>query len=226
ASAQCGCSHFPLSLTLTPIQKWRKSFYSMMLNLLLLLPSLTAMAWKTQPIKCNIQDRIPIDHKYFQSGDLIIGGMTSFVFITRDERNFEKDPHHSITITVSMCSKSCLPGYFKKKQEDKPFCCYNCLPCPKEKMSSQEGETLNYTSFVKLGLIFIKMILILLLLLLPYMTCKSQSIKCSIQDPIPIDHKYFQQGDLIIGAITSFVFTTRNTESFEEDPHHSLASES
>ncbi|KAK9397357.1 type-2 vomeronasal receptor [Crotalus adamanteus] len=70
------------------------------------------------------------------------------------------------------------------------------------------------------------MILILLLVLLPYMTCKTPSIKCSIQDPIPIDHKYFQSGDLVIGAITSFVFTTRNAESFEEDPHHSLFSES
>ncbi|XP_039203202.1 vomeronasal type-2 receptor 26-like [Crotalus tigris] len=58
------------------------------------------------------------------------------------------------------------------------------------------------------------------------MTCKTPSIKCSIQDPIPIDHKYFQSGDLVIGAITSFVFTTRNAESFEEDPHHSLISES
>ncbi|XP_032092086.1 vomeronasal type-2 receptor 26-like [Thamnophis elegans] len=54
------------------------------------------MACKSHPIKCNIQDPIPIDHKYFQPGDLIIGGMTSFVFITRDVGTFEKDPHHSV----------------------------------------------------------------------------------------------------------------------------------
>ncbi|XP_070586529.1 vomeronasal type-2 receptor 26-like [Erythrolamprus reginae] len=42
------------------------------------------------------------------------------------------------TIPVSVCTNSCLPGYFKKKQEEKPFCCYNCLPCPKDKMSSQK----------------------------------------------------------------------------------------
>uniref|UniRef100_A0A670YZ83 G-protein coupled receptors family 3 profile domain-containing protein n=1 Tax=Pseudonaja textilis TaxID=8673 RepID=A0A670YZ83_PSETE len=45
---------------------------------------------------------------------------------------------HEETIPDSVCTESCLPGYFKKKQEEKPFCCYDCLPCPKEKMSSQK----------------------------------------------------------------------------------------
>ncbi|XP_034278637.2 vomeronasal type-2 receptor 26-like [Pantherophis guttatus] len=40
-------------------------------------------------------------------------------------------------IPISVCTESCLPGYFKRKQEEKPFCCYDCHPCPKEKMSSQ-----------------------------------------------------------------------------------------
>ncbi|XP_070584621.1 vomeronasal type-2 receptor 26-like [Erythrolamprus reginae] len=53
------------------------------------------MDCKTQPIKCNNQDPIPIEHKYFQPGDLIIGGITSFNLITRDLGNFEDDPHHS-----------------------------------------------------------------------------------------------------------------------------------
>uniref|UniRef100_A0A670Z5J6 G-protein coupled receptors family 3 profile domain-containing protein n=1 Tax=Pseudonaja textilis TaxID=8673 RepID=A0A670Z5J6_PSETE len=30
----------------------------------------------------------------------------------------------------------CLPGYFKKKQKGKPFCCYDCFPCPEEKISN------------------------------------------------------------------------------------------
>ncbi|XP_058038617.1 vomeronasal type-2 receptor 26-like [Ahaetulla prasina] len=41
-------------------------------------------------------------------------------------------------IPISVCTESCLPGYFKRKQEGKPFCCYDCHPCPKEKMSSQK----------------------------------------------------------------------------------------
>ncbi|XP_032092084.1 vomeronasal type-2 receptor 26-like [Thamnophis elegans] len=43
-----------------------------------------------------------------------------------------------ITLPVSICTESCIPGYFKRKQEEKPFCCYDCLPCPKEKMSRQK----------------------------------------------------------------------------------------
>ncbi|XP_013929204.1 PREDICTED: vomeronasal type-2 receptor 26-like [Thamnophis sirtalis] len=57
------------------------------------------------------------------------------------------------------------------------------------------------------------------------MAYKTQAIKCSFQDPIPIVHKYFQPGDLIIGGITKFVFTTTDAESFKEDPHHTLVSE-
>ncbi|XP_063158485.1 vomeronasal type-2 receptor 26-like [Candoia aspera] len=44
------------------------------------------------------------------------------------------------TLPVSECTESCLPGYFRRKQEGKPFCCYDCLPCPKEKMSSQKDQ--------------------------------------------------------------------------------------
>ncbi|XP_026578130.1 vomeronasal type-2 receptor 26-like, partial [Pseudonaja textilis] len=42
------------------------------------------------------------------------------------------------TLPVSVCTESCLPGYFKKKQKGKPFCCYDCFPCPEEKISSQK----------------------------------------------------------------------------------------
>ncbi|XP_058038619.1 vomeronasal type-2 receptor 26-like [Ahaetulla prasina] len=42
------------------------------------------------------------------------------------------------TLPISVCTDSCPPGYFKRKQEEKPFCCYDCLRCPKEKMSSQK----------------------------------------------------------------------------------------
>uniref|UniRef100_A0A8C5WUY1 G-protein coupled receptors family 3 profile domain-containing protein n=1 Tax=Laticauda laticaudata TaxID=8630 RepID=A0A8C5WUY1_LATLA len=34
----------------------------------------------------------------------------------------------------------CLPGYFKKKQKGKPFCCYDCFPCPEEKISSRKDR--------------------------------------------------------------------------------------
>uniref|UniRef100_A0A670Z7M1 G-protein coupled receptors family 3 profile domain-containing protein n=1 Tax=Pseudonaja textilis TaxID=8673 RepID=A0A670Z7M1_PSETE len=45
---------------------------------------------------------------------------------------------HEETLPISVCTESCSPGNFKRKQEAKPFCCYDCHPCPKEKISSQK----------------------------------------------------------------------------------------
>ncbi|XP_032094563.1 vomeronasal type-2 receptor 26-like [Thamnophis elegans] len=38
---------------------------------------------------------------------------------------------------LSVCSDNCYPGYRKMKMEGKPFCCYDCLPCAKGKISNQ-----------------------------------------------------------------------------------------
>ncbi|XP_053120931.1 vomeronasal type-2 receptor 26-like [Hemicordylus capensis] len=43
-------------------------------------------------------------------------------------------------LPVSICSDSCLPGYHKKRKEGEKFCCYNCAPCPEEKISNQKDE--------------------------------------------------------------------------------------
>uniref|UniRef100_A0A8C6VFL3 G-protein coupled receptors family 3 profile domain-containing protein n=1 Tax=Naja naja TaxID=35670 RepID=A0A8C6VFL3_NAJNA len=45
---------------------------------------------------------------------------------------------HEETLPISVCTESCSPGNFKRKQKAKPFCCYDCHPCPKEKISSQK----------------------------------------------------------------------------------------
>ncbi|XP_015281620.1 PREDICTED: vomeronasal type-2 receptor 26-like [Gekko japonicus] len=37
----------------------------------------------------------------------------------------------------SLCNENCHPGYSKKKQEGKPFCCYDCILCPDGKISNQ-----------------------------------------------------------------------------------------
>ncbi|KAG6539662.1 type-2 vomeronasal receptor [Crotalus adamanteus] len=68
------------------------------------------------------------------------------------------------------------------------------------------------------------MILVLLLLLL-HLSCNAQPIMCRIQDTIPIVHKCFQPGDLIIGGITSLVFISRVRERFEEVPKNSALGE-
>ncbi|XP_015276440.1 PREDICTED: vomeronasal type-2 receptor 26-like [Gekko japonicus] len=41
-------------------------------------------------------------------------------------------------VPFSVCTESCHPGNRKTKQEGRPFCCYDCIPCPREKISSQK----------------------------------------------------------------------------------------
>ncbi|XP_053120360.1 vomeronasal type-2 receptor 26-like [Hemicordylus capensis] len=40
-------------------------------------------------------------------------------------------------IPLSLCNDNCQPGYHKEKKEEEPFCCYNCVSCPKGKISDQ-----------------------------------------------------------------------------------------
>ncbi|XP_054850027.1 vomeronasal type-2 receptor 26-like [Eublepharis macularius] len=42
------------------------------------------------------------------------------------------------TLPFSVCTESCQPGYSKKRQEGKPFCCYDCILCPEGKVSNQK----------------------------------------------------------------------------------------
>uniref|UniRef100_A0A670ZA92 G-protein coupled receptors family 3 profile domain-containing protein n=1 Tax=Pseudonaja textilis TaxID=8673 RepID=A0A670ZA92_PSETE len=42
------------------------------------------------------------------------------------------------TKPLSVCNDNCHPGYRKAKKEGKPFCCYDCLPCPGGKISNQK----------------------------------------------------------------------------------------
>ncbi|XP_060112522.1 vomeronasal type-2 receptor 26-like [Heteronotia binoei] len=39
---------------------------------------------------------------------------------------------------LSVCNDYCPPGFHKKKREGEKFCCYNCAPCPKGKISNQK----------------------------------------------------------------------------------------
>ncbi|XP_066485891.1 vomeronasal type-2 receptor 26-like [Tiliqua scincoides] len=39
---------------------------------------------------------------------------------------------------LALCNDHCYPGYSRKKKEGKPFCCYDCDPCPEGKFSYQK----------------------------------------------------------------------------------------
>lgn len=60
--------------------------------LIVLLLFLTDMVYMKN---CKVNDPLPILHNYFQSGDLIMGAITSLVFMPSDPATFSADPHHS-----------------------------------------------------------------------------------------------------------------------------------
>ncbi|XP_048366390.1 vomeronasal type-2 receptor 26-like [Sphaerodactylus townsendi] len=41
------------------------------------------------------------------------------------------------TLPLSLCNEPCLSGQSKTKKEGKPFCCYDCIPCPQGKITNQ-----------------------------------------------------------------------------------------
>ncbi|ETE58125.1 hypothetical protein L345_16154, partial [Ophiophagus hannah] len=79
--------------------------------------------WEHTDAICATQNRVYIPHKYFTSGDFVIGGTNS----------------QMIVIPLSLCNVICPPGCHKKKKEGKPFCCYDCVWCPEGKVSPQAG---------------------------------------------------------------------------------------
>nr|XP_056720629.1 vomeronasal type-2 receptor 26-like [Euleptes europaea] len=42
------------------------------------------------------------------------------------------------TRPLSQCNENCHSGYSRQKKEGKPFCCYDCLPCPEGKISNKK----------------------------------------------------------------------------------------
>ncbi|XP_058038589.1 vomeronasal type-2 receptor 26-like [Ahaetulla prasina] len=43
-------------------------------------------------------------------------------------------------IPISVCSKSCYPGSSKKVKEGEAFCCYDCIPCPEGRVSTENDR--------------------------------------------------------------------------------------
>ncbi|XP_058038479.1 vomeronasal type-2 receptor 26-like [Ahaetulla prasina] len=49
---------------------------------------------------------------------------------------------------LSLCNDNCQEGYSKTKKEGKPFCCYDCFPCPEGKISNHEDADTCYPCLI------------------------------------------------------------------------------
>ncbi|XP_053225712.1 vomeronasal type-2 receptor 26-like [Podarcis raffonei] len=65
-------------------------------------------------------------------------------------------------------------------------------------------------------------LVVLIFVLLPQAVCKLPNAKCSIRDPLPILHKYYQPGDLNIAGISSQNFVFSSPMTFEKPPSTEL----
>ncbi|XP_042329676.1 vomeronasal type-2 receptor 26-like [Sceloporus undulatus] len=59
----------------------------------------------------------------------------------------------------------------------------------------------------------------MLAVLLPQTERQAHPLTCRVHDPLQIPHEYYQQGDLIIGSITSQFFSFFDTMIFNEHPN-------
>ncbi|XP_060110777.1 vomeronasal type-2 receptor 26-like [Heteronotia binoei] len=41
------------------------------------------------------------------------------------------------TLPISVCNDNCHPGFSRIRKEGKPFCCYDCVPCPEGKITDK-----------------------------------------------------------------------------------------
>nr|XP_056720109.1 vomeronasal type-2 receptor 26-like [Euleptes europaea] len=60
------------------------------------------------------------------------------------------------------------------------------------------------------------------LVLVPLAMCKVTLQKCPIRDPLPILHKYYKSGDLLIAGIMSQIYLAINPMTFENPPSEEL----
>ncbi|XP_061447668.1 vomeronasal type-2 receptor 26-like [Rhineura floridana] len=113
-------------------------------------------------LKCVSFNNSAGEEVYFNQKGELIAGFDIINWVTFPNQTFQRvkvgtvDPqgivftvdndaitwHSSFnkTLPLSLCTDSCHPGYSRRKQDQKEFCCYDCVACPEGKMSSQYAD--------------------------------------------------------------------------------------
>ncbi|XP_077171521.1 vomeronasal type-2 receptor 26-like [Paroedura picta] len=63
---------------------------------------------------------------------------------------------------------------------------------------------------------------VVVLVMLPQTVCKLSIKMCETRNPVPVRHKFYQPGDLIIGGIISQIYMFSDPITFERYPFHKL----
>ncbi|XP_060110833.1 vomeronasal type-2 receptor 26-like [Heteronotia binoei] len=103
------------------------------------------------------------EHIAFDQNEEIMGGFDVLNWVTFSNQSFirvkvgkiDANIHSENLLTIhedvivwprqfnqtrprSQCNENCQAGYSRRMKEGKPFCCYDCLPCPKRKISNKK----------------------------------------------------------------------------------------
>ncbi|XP_032094500.1 vomeronasal type-2 receptor 26-like, partial [Thamnophis elegans] len=68
--------------------------------------------------------------------DMLSSTLQDRTMMIKGRINFNQYPYQ--VLPRSVCNENCYPGSVKRKKEGKPFCCYDCFPCPEGQISNQK----------------------------------------------------------------------------------------
>ncbi|KAG8140767.1 hypothetical protein E2320_003427 [Naja naja] len=119
-------------------------------------------------------------------------------------------------LPLSLCNDNCPSGYRRTPNEGKPFCCYDCIPCPEGKITNQtdmdqcfQCSEHQYPNNKK-NFCLLKSV------------CKVSFSKCTNSDPSSVPHKFHEPGDFILGGIISNSFVVSEKISFRRHPFQDI----
>ncbi|ETE62025.1 hypothetical protein L345_12221, partial [Ophiophagus hannah] len=133
------------------------------------------VAGRNISMQCFIRDPIPILHKYYELGELIIGGIMSQIYVFTEVMNFDEHPFQSspsglIQSLFHYVMMSAKWGPVRQRKKGSHFVAMVAFHVQKGKLQIKKSVG------------------------------KVPVAKCMSTEPATIPHKYFQAGDFIVGG--------------------------